>query len=187
MSTKFLPSSLLIFALAQSGFAVAENPATDSTLFTENAGCFEGPMAQFGSYIGKWRIEDSQLQKDGVTWKEGAGARWDFVCLGNGTAVQDFWMPNGGGVGTNLRTYNADSESWDIAWTVTGMSGFAHIQAKQQDNGDIVMMYKSPLPKPLRRITFFPPETNAWNWKLEVSTDDGETWAEVYRIVATRI
>ena len=97
-------------------------------------------------------------------------------------------MPNDGGVGTNLRTYNKESASWDIAWSVTGMpAGFAHIQAKKDDNGDIVMMYKSPLPKPPRRITFFPPEKNSWKWKLEMSFDEGQSWTEVYRIQATRL
>jgi len=187
MHKKLIPFGLLVSIVMQTGFATDEHWVGESVPFAENSGCLEGPMAQFGSYIGHWKITDSLLQKDGVTWKEGAGARWDFVCLGNGTAVQDFWMPNNGGVGTNLRTYNADTESWDIAWTVTGMSGFAHIQATQQENGDIVMMYKSPLPSPLRRITFFPPEADAWNWTLEISTDDGQNWNEVYRIVASRL
>ena len=165
----------------------AEVFANEAVPFNENDGCLEGPLGQFGAYIGNWNIEDSQLQDDGVTWKTGAGARWDFVCLGNGAAIQDFWMPNDGGVGTNLRTYNKDTQSWDIAWTFIGMPGFAHIQAKQNDDGDFVMMYKSPLPDPLRRITFFEPEKDSWDWKLEVLSDDGASWAEVYRIAATRL
>lgn len=167
--------------------ASADTRANEAIPFVENAGCLAGPMAQFGAYIGNWHIADSNLQDDGVTWQEGAGARWDFVCLGNGAAIQDFWMPNDGGVGTNLRTYNKDTESWDIAWTITGMSGFSHIQAQQAENGDIVMTIKSPVPNPPRRITFFPPGENAWNWKLEMSFDEGVTWTEVYRIKATRI
>ena len=182
-----LIAGLSIVILMQPQPARAEHSANEAIPFNEDAGCLEGPMAQFGGYLGNWNIADSQLQDDGVTWKPGTGARWDFVCLGNGTAIQDFWLPKDGGVGTNLRTYNQDTESWDIAWTITGMPGFAHIQATQQDNGDIVMMYKSPVPDPLRRITFFPPEANAWDWKLEISTDGGESWREVYRISATRI
>ena len=167
--------------------AMAEHWANEAIPFNENAGCLEGPLAEFGRYVGNWKIDDEELQDDGVTWKEGTGARWDFVCLGNGTAIQDFWMPNDGGVGTNLRTYNKESQSWDIAWSMTGMSGFAHIQAKLEDDGNIVMMYKSPLPKPPRRITFFAPEENAWKWKLEMSFDEGQSWTEVYRIKATRL
>lgn len=148
-------------------------------------GCMQGPLAQFGRYIGNWRIEDSQLGKDGQTWMPGDGARWNFVCLGNGTAIQDFWMPPDGNVGTNLRTWNADSESWDIAWAINTQPGFAHIRAKQDENGNIVMHYVSPLPDPLRRITFYPPDENGWHWTLEFSTDGGENWFEVYRIKAS--
>jgi len=152
----------------------------------QNEGCMQGPLAEFGRYIGNWDIETSSFSKEDKDWKPGAGARWNFVCLGNGTAIQDFWLPVGGSVGTNLRTYNSDTESWDIAWTVTGMKGFAHIQAKKDGNDNIVMHYKSPIPDPLRRITFFPPDANGWNWKLEISQDEGENWIEVYRIKASR-
>jgi hypothetical protein len=47
------------------------------------------------------------------------------------------------------------------------------------------MHYKSPIPSPLRRITFSPTDANGWKWELEMSTDDGESWFEVYRISAT--
>ena len=147
--------------------------------------CMQGPLAQFGRYIGNWDIEDSRLSQDGQTWIAGKGARWNFICLGNGTAIQDFWIPNDGAVGTNLRTWNPETESWDIAWAIKTLPGFAHIQAKQNEDGNIVMHYKSPLPDPLRRITFFPPDEHGWNWKLEFSTDGGESWFEVYRIRAT--
>lgn len=152
-----------------------------------DAACLKGPLAQFGRYIGNWNVEDSRLSQDGTTWTSGNGARWNFVCVGDGTAIQDFWMPNDGNIGTNLRTWNANTESWDIAWAINSQPGFAHIQARQDENGNIVMHYKSPLPDPLRRITFFPPDEHGWNWKLEFSTDGGDTWFEVYRISATPV
>ncbi|MGI9205007.1 MAG: hypothetical protein ACR2Q3_13415 [Woeseiaceae bacterium] len=148
--------------------------------------CMDGPLAEFGQYIGNWEIKDSRLSQDGSGWKPGAGARWNFVCLGDGTAIQDFWLPTDGPVGTNLRTYNAATASWDIAWAIKGQPGFAHIQAELDDNGNVVMMYKTPIPDPLRKITFFPANAEGWNWMLEVSSDGGENWTEVYRIKASR-
>lgn len=137
-------------------FVFSESPLAESPaipVHDKNA-CMEGPMAQFGRYIGNWNIEDSQLGQDGQTRTKGDGARWNFLCLGNGTAINS-------------------------------QPGFAHIQAQQDDSGNIVMHYKSPLPDPLRRITFFPPDEHGWNWKLEFSSGGGETWFEVYRIRAT--
>ena len=178
------PCLILAGVILIAGAATADTPEVP---FGEESGCMEGPMEQFGQYLGDWNISDSGLQSDGTTWKAGPGARWIFSCLGNGTAIQDFWMPTGGGVGTNLRTYNTQTESWDVAWTITGMPiGFAHIQAKQQENGEIVMTYKSPVPNPPRRITFFPADENAWEWKQEQTFDEGLTWTEVYRISARR-
>ena len=179
-----------LLALASSlTLATAAPPAhgsDDGVPLQENDGCLEGPMAQFGQYLGDWDIRDWQLSQDGSSWTEQAGARWVFVCVGNGVAVQDFWLPKTGGTGTNLRIYEPDSDSWNIAWAVSSKPGFSHIEAKQDESGDIVMHYKAPIPNPLRRITFHPAEKDSWNWKLEMSSDGGETWREVYRIEATR-
>lgn len=190
---------ILVPVLAALVAACSSMPATESTsdskaataaasgYFGSDAGCLEGPLAQFGQYLGQWEIRDSSLAQDGSGWSDGVGAQWDFVCVGDGTAIQDFWMPNGGPVGTNLRTYNPETESWDIVWTVKRLTGQAHINAQQQDNGNIVMTYVSPPQNPPRRITFFPATENNWNWVMEFSFDGGENYIEVYRIEATRI
>ena len=167
-------------------FSLVSFAADESIPIGAKSACMEGPLAQFGQYIGDWDIEDSQLSRDGSGWAPGAGAKWNFVCIGDGTAIQDFWMPNDGPVGTNLRTWNPESESWDIAWTIKGLAGFTHIQAEMADSGNIVMRFVSPIPDPLRRITFFPADTDGWNWTLEQSADNGDNWTEVYRIKASR-
>lgn len=160
--------------------------AADSELpFGTDDSCMQGPLAQFGRYIGDWKIDDEQLSQDGTEWQPGAGAHWIFSCLGNGTAIQDFWLPPSGDVGTNLRTYNSGTGKWDIAWAINTSPGFSHIQAELDEHDNIVMHYVSATPGPARRITFFPPDDNGWNWQLEFSTDGGENWFTVYRIRAT--
>ena len=62
--------------------------ADNALPFGDSDACSDGPMQQFGRYIGDWVIEDEQLSKDGAEWLPGDGARWVFVCLGNGTANQ---------------------------------------------------------------------------------------------------
>ena len=161
--------------------------ADDAIPIGTKSACMKGPLAEFGQYIGNWKIEDATLNRDGSGWSAGAGARWNFVCIGEGSAIQDFWMPNDGPVGTNLRTYNAESGSWDIAWTIKGMNGFAHIEAKTIGNGNIEMRHKTQIPDPVRKITFYPASADSWNWKLEISTDEGENWTEIYRIKASRM
>ena len=181
-------------ALLCTGLAACVSPLQTPTAPTtsladvamdQTAGCLEGETEQFGRYIGDWNIQDWQLAPDGASWIEQQGARWNFTCVGNGVAVQDFWMPNAGGIGTNLRVYNSDTESWDITWAVTGLTTRAHIGAKQDEHGNIVMRYISPPQTPDRRITFFPPDETGWDWSLEWSNDKGETWRKVYKIRAT--
>jgi len=167
-------------------FSTALVSADDDGLpFGNTEACMQGPLAEFGQYIGDWKIEDSTLAKNGSGWTDGEGARWIFTCLGNGTAIQDFWLPANGAVGTNLRTYKPETGAWEIAWTVDKLPGFSHIRAERDEDGNIVMHYVDPVPTPLRRITFFPADKSGWKWKLEFSNDDGETWFEVYRISAT--
>lgn len=164
---------------------VAERPLA-AVGMDKDEGCLTGPMAQFGRYLGDWDIADEQLSReDGKTWTQGAGARWNFTCVGNGTAIQDFWMPNGGSFGTNLRMYDEDKDSWDIAWVSALTPAMAHIGAKMDDDGKIVMHSIAPKPNPARRITFFPPTKSGWDWTLEISTDGEKTWRTVYRITAT--
>ena len=177
------PVSIVAVALFFGSNAFADQP--NIPVDNEDS-CLEGPLAQFGRYIGNWTIEDSTLNQDGQTWTDGPGAQWNFACIGNGTAIQDFWLTPDGNVGTNLRTYNSETTSWDIAWAINTQPGFAHITAKRDEHNNLVMHYKNPLPDPLRRITFFPPDSDGWNWTLEFSTDGGDTWFEVYRIRATR-
>lgn len=164
---------------------------TADVLMDKQNGCMTGPVAQFGRYIGDWDIVDEGLQQDGTTWLPGNGARWNFTCVGDGIAVQDFWMPNGAeggpapGVGTNLRIYDPETEQWQIAWTATRSPGYAHIRAKQNEDGDIVMHWVTPEQNPPRRITFFTPTDEGWNWVMEMSFDEGESWTPVYKIKAT--
>jgi len=194
---KFFTSAAAGLLLALSGTDVQADGHLGDVLMGENEGCLTGPMEQFGRYIGDWDIADEGLSRDdGKTWTAGNGARWNFTCVGNGIAVQDFWMPNGPkdaaegspppGVGTNLRIYDPASESWKIAWTATNSPGFGHITAKEDAAGNIVMYWAKPPTGGPRRITFFPPTKNGWNWVMEITRDEGKSWLPVYRIKATR-
>ena len=170
-----------------------ESQKTESRLASvamdKTEGCLEGPIEQFGRYIGDWDIRTWSLnQTDGKTWDESSGARWNFTCFGNGVAVQDFWMPDSGNVGTNLRMYDPNEKRWDVAWTASNLPGFTHIRAQEDASGNIVMHYVSPPQTPPRRITFMPPTQEGWDWKLEVEYASGEDklWREVFRIKATQ-
>lgn len=175
---------------ATQAHAAEEKPAPKDPLaavaMDKTEGCLTGPMAQFGRYLGDWTMTDWTLSPDGKNWTQGKGARWNFTCVGNGIAVQDFWMPHGGGQGTNLRIYDAKTQAWDIAWTSNTLPGFSHITAKQDEGGHIVMRYVSPKQNPARRITFYPPTDTGWDWTLDISTDGEKTWLRVFKMTASK-
>lgn len=177
VATTAVLAGMLVISLAHAG----DVPALKS----DKSACMEGSIAQFGRYIGDWKIEDEAFARDGSGWNPGNGARWIFSCVGPGVAIQDFWMPNNGGFGTNLRTYNPDTESWEIVWAAVSVDGMNHISAKQNDEGDIVMEFVTPVQDPPRRIIFFAPDENGWRWSQQWSFDGGETWVDVYRMKAT--
>lgn len=180
----------VVSLVALSLSATADEGPLGSVLMKQTNGCMEGPIEQFGRYIGDWTITDQRLQQDGVTWSPGNGARWNFTCVGDGIAVQDFWMPNGPdggpppGVGTNLRIYDPATKRWEVTWTATNAPGMTHIRAEQNDKGDILMHWVTPEQNPPRRITFFAPTADGWDWTMEMSFDGGENWTEVYKIKA---
>ena len=92
---KYLLLASATIALAASSVqAQTDKPAAQPPLASvgmdKTEGCMAGPIAQFGRYIGDWNIADETLSReDGKTWIPGKGARWNFTCLGNGTAIQD--------------------------------------------------------------------------------------------------
>ena len=173
-----------IFFAAVAAFQLTLATSAQSAESLENA-CLEGPVEQFGRYIGDWKIEDESRAQDGSGWEPSTGARWIFECVGDGLAVQDYWMPNNGGYGTNLRIYNPDTGAWEIVWTARSLNGFMHISAEQNDAGDIVMDILSPEQPQPRRINFHTPDDDGWDWVMEWSFDEGATWTPVYRIRAT--
>ena len=186
-ATLFVSSATGLVGCAKTQDAASEPEADlEALLFGKTDGCLEGPQAQFGQYLGDWDMQDWQLSSDGTSWDKMQGARWIFSCVGDGVAVQDFWMPAEGGFGTNLRMYNPATESWDVAWTAANLPGMTHINAKAHDDGKIVMHYVSPPQTPMRRITFFPATQTGWDWLLEISSDEGETWQGVYKMTATK-
>jgi len=176
-----------------SGAPAPKGDALDDLLLDHPSACLNGQVAQFGRYVGDWDIAQQTVSADGKTWTKGNGARWKFVCIGGGKAVQDYWIPNHpngdaflAGFGSNFRVYDPQNDKWDTVWAGPGGPSFTHISGRQNAEGNIVMHWVSPVQDPRRRITFFAPTADGWNWLLEMSYDEGATWQSVYKIEATK-
>lgn len=177
----------------QSGAPPPSGDVLDDLLLDHPSACLNGPVAQFGRYVGDWDIAEQSISPDGKTWVKGNGARWKFVCIGGGKAVQDYWIPNHpngeeflAGFGSNFRVYDPQKNTWDTVWAGPGGPSFTHMSGQQNAEGNIVMQWVSPVQDPPRRITFFTPTEEGWNWLLELSYDQGQTWQAIYKIKATK-
>ncbi|MEM1133754.1 MAG: hypothetical protein AAGH53_12550 [Pseudomonadota bacterium] len=173
-------------AFAQESREQIDNPFANPLKSSgQSAACSEGPVSAFGRYIGEWNFQDSQISADGQSWTEGAGGQWDFYCLGEGIAIQDFWQPKAGGFGTTLRMYNPKSDSWDVVFTGEGSQAMSRLTATQNADGSVEMHYVTPEFSPARRITFSTPDEEGFDWELSISSDNKQTWTTVYKMKVT--
>lgn len=154
----------------------------------------EGIM-EYGQLVGSWQCKGFRLQPDG-SWKEAEGVNtWTWYFVLDGRAVQDVWKPRAnteGQVfqGTNLRTYDAETGIWNVAWTISSSArietfissyrdGVIHISAQRAANG--------VFPAHMMHIPFYNISGQHFDWKYETSAlTDGKNWSEISRLSCDR-
>jgi len=114
----------------------------------------------------------------------------------DGRAVQDVWKPlaNADGQvlqGTNLRTYDAETGIWNVAWTISSSArietfissyrdGVIHISAQRAATG--------VFPAHMMHISFYNISGQHFDWKYETSPlTDGKNWSEISRLSCDRV
>lgn len=148
----------------------------------------------FGKLVGSWQCESARKQPDD-SWQDQPGQpTWTFYYALDGHAVQDVWIPPegaAGAVGTNLRTYDPETETWHMVWATASQARFDHFTAQLQDNGDIVMRgdrwARAAFGEHTARITFHNISAAHFDWRYEASTTgEEESWGEIVRISCDR-
>ncbi|HKJ17500.1 MAG TPA: hypothetical protein VJ984_09145 [Xanthomonadales bacterium] len=163
-----------------SGLATADAP-----LFSDrNPEAPEG-VDQYGQLAGTWKCTPASRQPDGSMLESDFRPTWIWTYVLNGAAIQDIWIPDpaapagGGGMGTNLRVYDAEQDAWEMVWTTESLGGFQKFSAKMTD-GNMVMNGDLPagaFPAHMARITFHNIQPDHFDWKYEASAPgDGQNW-----------
>jgi hypothetical protein len=145
------------------------------------------------SLIGEWAITTETRQQDG-TWADSDPARWNFYFILDGHAIQDDWIDLGAPLGdppvpqrgTNIRVYDPAEGRWEMAWIANNTRSMSTYTATNEADGSVVMRDLWGVPS-MRRITFFDMREDRFEWKLEITPDQGETWTEVFRIHGERM
>lgn len=152
-------------------------------------------VKQFGRLVGSWRCTGENLQQDG-TWKKTPGvSTWDWYYVLDGYAVQDVWRPdteaNPQAVqGTNLRTFDPESGTWEVVWTTQNVPKIDFYRAGYRDDEMHIYAERAAtqaFPGHLMHITFHNVSEDHFDWRYESSgLTDGQNWREVARISCDR-
>ncbi len=146
--------------------------------------------------IGDWKCKRQVRQQDGSWQIPEQVSRWEWRYTLNGHAIQDYWYPNAEnleapGMGTNVRIYNPQNDSWLMTWTFDKLARFQNFDAKF-DGESLVMDGEYPAsprgPAHKAKITFHNISEKHFDWKYESSAlNDGKKWQEGFRLNCDKI
>ena len=159
-------------------------------------------LTQFDFLVGAWTCESSIRAPDGTI--QTRPATWVGRYILDGYAIADEFRQLGPAgevamLGQTYRAFNSDSRSWvmkwldalDATWLDLGPEDLGGVSVR---DGKISFRHRRPRGRsgrlfPLNslfRNTFFDITDTGFRWRAELSTDHGETWAEVQTIEARR-
>lgn len=175
--------------------ALLAGSADANLSITANADAPNGVNQGFGQLVGDpYACVSENRQQDG-SWTTSPGeARWHFVYALDGHAVQDFWYPSpesGGPPGINFRTYDAETNKWQMVWATASQARFDHFDATVNDDGHIVMTghrwTRPSFTEHHSRITFHSITDDGFDWHYEAQgMAEGSPWNMLFRISCRR-
>jgi len=164
----------------------ADGPAADRA----------GKMELYGRFVGSWDLDVTQFPQPGLRRRR--RGEWHFGWALEGRAVQDVWIvpPRGelrhgdaaanvNSYGTTLRVYDPRIDAWQIQWTDPVTQNFLQMIGRAEGN-DIVQLGTRP-DGHLIRWSFRDITDDAFQWRGEVSADDGASWHRNVEFTATRM
>jgi hypothetical protein len=159
-------------------------------------------LVLFDFLVGAWECESNVRGPDGVV--RARPATWVGRYIIDGLCIADEFRQLGPSgevamLGQTYRVFNPDSNTWimrwldalDATWLDLGPEDLGGVVVRE---GTITYKHRRPRGRsgrlvPLNslfRVTFFDINEHGFRWRSELSTDNGETWAEVQTIEARR-
>jgi hypothetical protein len=159
-------------------------------------------LTQFDFLVGAWECESHSRAPDGTVHSR--PATWVGHYILDGYVIADEFRQLGPAgevalLGQTYRSFNSESKTWvmkwldalDSTWLDLGTEDLGGVVVRE---GTITFKHRRPRGRagrlfPLQslfRITFSDMSDVRFRWRAELSTDGGETWAEVQAIEARR-
>ena len=148
-------------------------------------------FGMLSTLIGNWKVQDWQIQKNGE-WLPQAGATWNFYAIQGDTAIRDEWKSNTSdsqqtpGFGSQLRVYNPWTKTWSAAW-LSSRTRTLEFYTGTETESEVLFVSKANAEGKITRVIFSKIQENSFSWKMQWSSNVGETWTSVYKLQARRI
>lgn len=149
-------------------------------------------LAQFGQLVGTWTCTSTKRNAKGGFDTLPGQSTWSWFYTLDGRAILDVFEPPKGSaaaVGVNLRVYNENTNTWQLAWTTGALKAIDGFTAKAE--GDNVVMRgeraaRAPFPAHSARITFHNISATSFSWVYEATAPGGSAWKPFSRIQCTK-
>jgi hypothetical protein len=139
-------------------------------------------LGLYGQFIGNWEFDNEYRRENGRV--EHASGEWRFDWALEGRAVVDVWtypkrsdraLAGGGpeGLGVTVRTYDADSGTWNVAWS---SANGTFLLLKGRRAGEEIVQEGRETDGRIVRWIFSEISGSAFAWRSESSKDEGKTW-----------
>lgn len=190
----------IFVALLIAVFAVSVASAQDATPeATPEPYTLPEEMQQLDFFIGSWDVQ-SRILMDAETdeWMEETVISTVEPIIGGFALLEHFDGMYGGAPiqGVSLRTFNSSIGKWQQRWIDNTSPGFAAYTGQFMDGEFIAYADRGYSPEVdggmdeakqngLREI-FFDIESDRFSWRLESTSDGGETWMTVWTLEYTR-
>ena len=146
-------------------------------------------IAEFGRFAGRWKCGVNERRPDGSWRTRPDNIIWTFFYTLNGMAVQDIWSPEdqsqmSEGIATNLRLFNAATQTWNTSWTNTVQASFELWSGGNINNEMVMTSIRDRRPV---KIRFFNILKQQFQWSYEAATtSSGAEFAPVMQLLCQR-
>ncbi len=178
MKTMLTPFILLIFLIS-------------IPLFAQNQGstpCSDEAVSQFDFWLGKWQLTWQGGQAGTPEGQVGKATNHLTKIMGGCVIKENFATADGSYLGQSWSVYNPNTKLWQQTWVDN--SGSYLLFTGKFENG---MMELRSTPRTVNgqqvisRMVFKNITENSIDWDWQRSSDEGETWQDVWNITYKRV
>ncbi len=159
-------------------------------------------VAQFGQLNGVWYCTQYKLNQESKEFEVDSKAYWAWKYILDGYCVQDFWYQGEKETPyykffkrdlmlTQLRVYDPEEKIWNVAFINNnnreGPGRVFGLFKAYAEGDEVIMDFEPQDPENYRRITFYDITDETFEWKAELSKDEGKTWNVTWKISAKKI